>query len=369
MCFEKNKKIIINSKANFYSVIFTRSTFLEIAKCLAICTKKVAIVTDSNIANIYLENFACALKEQNVEVIELIFKAGEESKTITTYSKFLNILANNHSTRDTYLIALGGGISIDICGFLAATYLRGVKYISVPTSLLAMADVSVGGKTGVNLEQGKNLVGTFYNPAKVFINKDFLNTLPSLEFLNGLSEITKHAIINGGELLIILETLHSKNIKPKDWPIEDIIYNSINIKAAIITNDEFEYGKRAWLNYGHTVGHGIEKASNHKIPHGIAIAFGMRAEAFISQKLGLLNKEAFYRIINLIDLGCFQKELLDISKKDIYKYMFSDKKNKNGNIMFSLPISIGKMYSNNNKHTISANESIINESLDLICSV
>ncbi len=230
----------------------------------------VAVITDSNVDGIYKNEIENSLTGK--KVIKFVVPAGEESKNAENYLKILNGLADNGFTREDTVITFGGGVVGDLGAFVASTYMRGIKLIAVPTTLLSMVDSSVGGKTAINLEKGKNLCGTFYQPSAVYINTGFLKTLPKKEVLCGLGEILKYRFISKDAEI---------DISKID---EDLIYKCLKIKADIVSKDEKESGKRKLLNFGHTFGHAIEKLSHFTIPHGICVAKGIVYALKISEK-------------------------------------------------------------------------------------
>ena len=258
-------------------------------------------------------------------------------------------MLNARCTRDTYVIALGGGIVTDVAGFVAATYCRGVPVLYIPTTLLAMVDASIGGKTGVNVDQGKNLIGAFKQPHCVYIDVDFLESLSAVEFNNGMVELIKHAIIRDAQLFTELEartlSLQDKNL------LEQMIYRSCVIKRDIIEQDPEEKNIRQLLNFGHTVGHVIEAASAYQIRHGEAVALGMLIECYFSQQLGLLPQSAIERlklILARYDLPLTLPDTIkNISWLDYFKM---DKKNLNQQVYSVLLEEIGRPYTAGGKY-------------------
>lgn len=230
---------------------------------------KVCIVSDSNVWPLYGKDAAESCLASGLPICHFVFSAGENSKNATTYLELLNYLAINQITRSDCIIALGGGVAGDLAGFAAATYLRGIPYIQVPTSLLAMVDSSVGGKTGIDLDAGKNLCGAFYQPWAVLCDTNVLKTLPEDVFRDGCAEVIKYAVLFDPELLAVLE---------KDglaFDRETVITRCIELKRDVVAADEFDRGQRMLLNLGHTIGHAIETCSNYAISHGKAVAIGM----------------------------------------------------------------------------------------------
>ena len=279
---------------------------------------KVMIVSDTNVAPLYAEGVADQLVYHGYEPTIFTFDAGEESKNLSTYGDILALLAEEGFTRTDTVLALGGGVVGDMAGFAAATYMRGVAFINMPTSLLAAIDSSVGGKTAVDLPQGKNLVGAFYQPRLVLFDTDFIKTLPYDEIRNGLGEGVKYAVLEGGEIVDILSSgLTSENL-------EDFIALSVDAKRRIVEADEWEKGKRKLLNLGHTVAHAVETLTEYVVPHGVAVAYGVRVMSRLAHDRGELSDEDYYKIEELLlenDLGL---ELNPV--EELIPYFSADKK-------------------------------------------
>ncbi len=233
-------------------------------------SEKAMVISDSNVFPLYGEKVVKSMEAYGFEVFTFVFEAGEYSKKLETIYSMYNALADNGLTRGDLIVALGGGVTGDMAGFAAATYLRGIDFVQIPTSLLSQVDSSVGGKTGVDIPQGKNLVGAFWQPNVVLIDPDTLNTLTPHFFADGMGEVIKYGCIKSAKLFDILE-------KENAWDIiEDIIYECVKIKRDVVQNDEHDHGERALLNFGHTLGHAIEKEHNFQdISHGEAVAVGM----------------------------------------------------------------------------------------------
>lgn len=272
--------------------------------------EKVAVITDSVVNEIYPDVFSGYLK--NKTVYKYVVSSGEESKNIDTFAALLNNLAEDGFTREDTVLTFGGGVVGDLGGFVAATYMRGVNLISVPTTLLSMADSSVGGKTAINLNKGKNLCGAFYSPKAVYINVGFLKTLPHSEMLNGYGEMLKYTFLS--DFNFDGETVD-----------ESAIYECLKIKAAIVTEDEREKGIRKLLNFGHTVGHAIEKLSDFKLPHGICVAKGIDYALKISEKYfgyGDERRKEYEKKAGKLGVDCD----CAYSAESLFKTIVSDKK-------------------------------------------
>ena len=241
-----------------------------------------ALVTDSNVGPIHAAAVVETLEKAGWKVVEVVeVPAGEESKSIETYSSVVSRLAEAGLTRDGALFALGGGVVGDLGGFVAGTYMRGISFVQLPSSLLAMVDSSVGGKVGVDLPEGKNLVGAFLRPRIVLADLGWLETLPDREISCGLAEVVKMGLLAGGEFFDAL-SLVGKARSHDEQALQELVTHSVGFKADVVAGDEFEGGRRAILNYGHTIGHGLEAAAGYGLPHGEAISVGMVAASRLS---------------------------------------------------------------------------------------
>tara|TARA_X000000368_G_scaffold12112_1_gene9773 strand:+ start:13832 stop:14896 length:1065 start_codon:yes stop_codon:yes gene_type:complete len=292
---------------------------------------KILIITDDGIPKKYVKELRNSIKNENVSVITL--NQGEKSKSFTSYQTILNKLLDLKFDRSDTLIALGGGVVGDITGFCAATYLRGIDYIQIPTTLLAQVDSSVGGKTAINVKQGKNLIGSFYNPKLVLISTNFLKTLSENEYKSGLGEVLKYAFIGNKKLKKIIESNANKINIRDDKILENIVEESIKTKSKIVTLDERENGIRAILNFGHTFGHAIEAHNKYKnITHGAAITLGMVIASKISFFEGYIKDYQLDNIINMIHSLGLSSDHKRYKYLDLKKYFLSDKKVANGEL-------------------------------------
>ena len=318
-----------------YDIIIDKG-LLDRAGELAAEVKKpcrAAILTDSNVAPLYLSRLEASLAGAGFESVSYIISAGEASKSAESYIAFLSFLAQNKITRSDCIFALGGGVVGDLCGFCAATYLRGIEFIQIPTTLLAMVDSSVGGKTAIDIPEGKNLVGAFYQPSLVICDYETLSTLPEDIFTDGCAEVIKYGIINDRELF---KKLNSP-ILPQ---IEDIIENCVRNKRDVVNADEHDTGVRQLLNLGHTAAHSIEILSNFEISHGSTVAMGMAIILRAAVALGHCPKEDCDEAISQIssyglptDCTYTACELADIA--------LNDKKRQGGSITLVMPYGIG----------------------------
>ena len=243
-------------------------------------SRRCCVVTDSTVRDLYAGRVTASLRQAGFDAFLYAFPAGERSKTLATYGEILRFLAASRLTRGDCVVALGGGVAGDMAGFAAATYQRGVDYIQVPTTFLAASDSSVGGKTAVDLPEGKNLCGAFWPPRLVICDCDTFGTLPPEIFADGAAETLKHGLIADGAFF---RRLRAENVR--GW-IEEAVRRNVELKAAVVAEDEFERGRRKILNFGHTLGHAVEKRSGYSVPHGHAVAVGMVLAARAAERLG-----------------------------------------------------------------------------------
>lgn len=304
------------------------------------------IITDDNIAKIYGKNLLKNFQDKNLHSHLISFPSGEKNKSRKTKEKIEDEMLRLGFGRDSCIIAIGGGITGDLAGFVAATYMRGVPYIQVPTTLLAMVDSSIGGKVGVDTEEAKNAIGAFYQPKKVIIDLDFLKTLPKNELINGLAEIIKHSLIKDKDFFHFLEKNIDKILNKDLEIIKKMVKRSCEIKASIVIEDEKEKGLRRILNYGHTIGHAIESALNYRISHGQAVAIGMNYSAKLSAKLGFLHEGSVIRQNNLLQHIGLPHRLSHhkIKPRNIINNIQYDKKMIKNKINFILLSSIGEAF-------------------------
>ena len=302
--------------------------------------KRYAIITDSKVRKLYGNPLLRLLKNNGIDGDIFSFKHGEKSKTIATVEKLAEEMIDSGFTRHDAIIALGGGVVGDTAGLLSALFMRGIPYIQVPTTLLAMVDSSVGGKTGIDLEGGKNLLGTYTQPKIVIIDPQHLQTLAKKQLINGLAEVIKYGVIADEDFFNYLDKNLEKILALDEKAILKIIQRSVEIKAKVVEEDEKESGKRMILNYGHTYGHAIERKSGYKLLHGFAISIGMVIANKMATNIGLLPREDADKI-----KGLLKKAGLPITtlKKPSTEDILSDKKRQGDHINFILPSKIGKV--------------------------
>lgn len=305
----------------------------EAARCVK--GRKVCIVSETNV---YPHHGAAAeesLKSAGFTVVSYVFSAGESSKNGQNYLTLLNFLAENQLTRADLLIALGGGVVGDLCGFAAATYLRGVAFIQVPTTLLAAVDSSVGGKTAIDLPAGKNLAGAFYQPSLVLCDTNALSTLPDEIFRDGCAEVIKYGILYDRNFF---DYLRSTGVS---FDREKVIRRCVELKRDVVAEDEFDTGARMKLNLGHTVGHGIEANSQFSVSHGKAVAIGTAIVSRAAAKCGMLSQADANAIVDILNAYGLPTTT-EYSAEELAHFMLSDKKRSGGTVNLIIPREIGR---------------------------
>ncbi|WP_300410336.1 3-dehydroquinate synthase [Lagierella sp.] len=336
-----NKEIKI-AVSESYSVNVGRDNFELILKYLDKNghRSKVAIITDDNVKKLHLNKLTTIFRENKVDYFVYSILPGEKSKNLTTIAEIMDFLASNKMSRSDMVIAFGGGVVGDIAGFAASIYLRGIDYIQIPTTLLSAVDSSVGGKTGVDLKKGKNLVGTFKQPKSVICNLNTFNTLSKEEFNNGIFECIKYGVLFDEDYFNIFleEDFDYDSIK-----LSLVVEKAIEFKAKVVIEDEFDYGKRRLLNLGHTFGHGIEQASNYNIKHGFAVGKGIEIISQISYQRGKLKNKDLQKILLAIK-KYNMADFVNFGFSEVLDYVLVDKKIFNGKITMIIPEKIGKCY-------------------------
>ncbi|MBQ8696148.1 MAG: 3-dehydroquinate synthase, partial [Clostridia bacterium] len=297
------KTVHVNA-SNEYDVLIGSGLLAKCGELIGgvIKSKKLCLVTDDTVDALYSDKVISSLEGVGFEVIKFVFPHGEASKSAQTYLSLLGYLAKNHITRTDALVALGGGVVGDLTGFAAATYNRGMAFVQIPTTLLAAVDSSVGGKTAIDIPEGKNLVGAFHQPKIVIMDTDTLRTLPEDIYRDGCAEVIKYGVICDGDLFEKLTKSHVKEAE------EEVICRCVEIKRDIVAEDEFDKGVRALLNLGHTVGHAVEACSNFEVSHGSAVAIGMKIVVKASVKYGICDGACLDAIENILNNYGFSLE-------------------------------------------------------------
>lgn len=344
------KTISVKSSRGEYKIAVGRGLLSRTAELISPWLKagrKVALVTQDPLKPAHLPKVLGSLKKKKVEIYIHTLPNGEAAKSEKELFRLLSALVNEKFERQDILIALGGGVVGDLTGFAASIFLRGIPFVNIATTLLAQVDSAIGGKTGINLPEGKNLVGAFYPPRLVVSDMETLQTLPERELAAALAEVVKYGVIHDAKLFEFLEKSSAKILGKNPEALERIVSDSSAIKAGVVSRDEFEtLGERLILNFGHTLGHGFEQALRYKdILHGEAVSVGMVCAAKIAVAQKLLKQEELERLVRLlqkfvlpVDLSSFR-----ISSQDVMRAMQRDKKKKGGKLRFVLPEKIGRV--------------------------
>ena len=336
------KDLLAGRKDNQYKIIIGKSSISK--KNLVPLIKghqKLLLISDSGVPKDIIHKVTSISKSTSC-VFTIILNQGEQTKSLSNFQRIINFLVSNNFDRSDAIIAVGGGVIGDISGFVASTYLRGISFVQIPTTLLAQVDSSVGGKTAINIPAGKNLIGAFYNPKGVLIDINVLKSLSSRELNAGLAEVIKYGLIQNKYLFSLLINNSQKILGQSDKIIEEIIFESIKTKAKIVTKDEKETGIRALLNFGHTFGHAIEAHGKYKkILHGEAVAKGMLIASNISMLEGLISKRELLKIKDLLVAYNFDLSL-NYKYMDLKPFIFRDKKMQKGKLNLILLQGISK---------------------------
>ena len=311
------KTIDVKAQKKEYQVVIEKDFSQLASKIKEVFFGKIAVVYDENTYALFSKEIREKLFE--FTICEIVFPAGEETKSLDSYAKLLSFLASNKFVRGDGVLAVGGGVIGDLCGFVASSYMRGICYMSCPTTLLSCVDSSVGGKTAVNLPEGKNLVGAFYAPSLVYVSLSAFDSLPKREIECGMGEIVKYAFLD--------ESISREDIKNKNW--EELVIKSLEIKKKFVEKDEFDRGDRAKLNLGHTIGHAVESLCHYEFSHGLCVAKGLSKIIDISCKFYGHSEGKRRELLSL--LNCCDFDLsIDYSKQDILNKITVDKKAETG---------------------------------------
>jgi len=330
------RSIQVQAQNGTYEVVIDRGLMSRVGTLLSerLESRHALLVCDDTTAGLYAGTVTASLKAAGFDVASFVFPHGEASKTWSIVGSLLEAAASANLTRSDFFIALGGGVCGDMTGFAAAVYLRGVPFVQIPTTLLAAVDASVGGKTGVDLRTGKNLAGAFHQPACVLFDPAVIATLPAEQIAEGKVEIIKHAVLAGGRLF---ELVDSGSILDD---IEEVVALNVEVKRDYVMADPYDIGCRQLLNFGHTIGHAIEKCSNYTIPHGQAVAMGMVAETKAFIKLYNEKSEVLEIIQSLLKKNNIKYDI-PYTAQELAKAAIHDKKMASGNLNIIAPLGIG----------------------------
>lgn len=317
-----------------YPIVIAGSVHSDLRRFLCDRCDQFIVLCDRNVAAL-ADRLTRGLRGR-IGIVQFVL--GEKRKTLSTTERVLDLLIERGTQRATTVVGVGGGVAADLFGLSAALHMRGVAYIGVATSLVAMVDAAIGGKTGVNLRHGKNLAGTFSDPLAVFCHVDALRTLPYARLREGLAEVVKAGIIEGGEFFRLLEQLAAARFPA--WPWERVVEESVKVKTMLVSDDRLEAGARETLNLGHTFAHAIERASNYRVSHGAAVAIGLRAAGSLSLATGRFSRAGNGRVLTLLALLGLPLRL-ETAPGDVLAAMNVDKKRRNRKLRFVLPRAIG----------------------------
>ena len=341
----ETKRLEVTAEGKKVYDIVIENNFNQLVKELSVFgikERKLCIVTERQVASYYLEE-VCSLLEKECAKLEVyIFQEGEESKYLSTVDSLYHFLITHEFDRKDMLLALGGGVTGDLTGFAAATYLRGIDFVQIPTSLLAQVDSSIGGKTGVDYHAYKNMVGAFYMPKLVYINVNTVKTLSERQYHSGLGEVIKHGLIRDKAYFEWMKDNKEAVAKREDEALAYMIEGSCEIKRAVVEEDPKEHGVRALLNFGHTLGHSIEKLMNFSLAHGECVAVGSLLAADISCQRGYISEEENKEIKELYAYFDFPVLPEELKAEDIVKETRHDKKMEHGKIKFILLDKVGE---------------------------
>ena len=349
-----------------YDILIDRGLLADLpALVKAACpAARYAVITDSHVATLCGAKIVTRLHDATLQAQLFEFPAGEWNKTRETWTMLSDKMLAAQFGRDSAVLALGGGVVGDVAGFVAATYLRGVPYIQVPTTLLAMIDSSIGGKTGVDVAAGKNLLGAFHQPRLVVADLDLLGTLPPPQLAAGIAEAVKHGVIADADYFAFLEREHHAVTTKQPAALEQLVRRSVEIKAGVVAADERETGRRAILNFGHTVAHAVEATAQFAVLHGEAVAIGMTYEARLAEVLGIAEAGTANRIARLLERCGLPLELPESATADrLLATMQLDKKARAGTVRFALPEAVGRMHADGSSWTVAAPERTVRDVL------
>lgn len=338
------KKIKIKTRHKIYWVIIGNSVISSIAGRIrkAGFNKNLFVVVDENVYKLYELKIRDSFSDVNGKVIIYKLNTGEKSKSFEGLSGIISSLIENNFGRDTLLIAIGGGVTGDLAGFAASVYMRGIQLIHIPTTLLAAVDSSIGGKTGINFSNYKNIIGAFNQPELVLIDTDFLISLPESEINSGLGEVIKYIFLSDKNFYDYIYKHLDKIYSLERDVLNKVIFESVLLKASVVSKDEYEGGLRKILNFGHTFAHAYESSLDYSIKHGEAVCAGIISALFLSHRKGLISEKKLYRFLD-IPLKMKLPSMNDIDIRSIIKFMYGDKKNRGDVIQFVLVKDIGKI--------------------------
>ncbi len=339
------KKLVVETESKSYPVIIGRNSFSylksEVRK--GKLYKNLFLIVDQNVRKLFAGKIYSQLRTSFTKIDLFEIKQGESSKSYVELNRIYSSLLKKNYGRDTLVLAVGGGVTGDIAGYAASTFMRGIQLVHIPTTLLADVDSAIGGKTGINFNKTKNIIGTFYQPELVLIDMDFLFTLPEREITSGIGEIIKYAFISTPEFFSLvfnnIKNIYSGNVKI----LEKVIYESVLFKSSVVSGDEKESGLRKILNFGHTFSHAYESELKFKVKHGEAVIAGIISALYLSNICGLLNKNKLDEFLSKLFFTKLPPVFNKLNKENLYGLMMNDKKNREGKIKFILLKDVGQV--------------------------
>jgi 3-dehydroquinate synthase len=339
------KSINVKLENYSYPIFIGKNSFSQLIKLVESkrLYRNLFVIIDQNVENHFGKFIKNYLEEYSGKKFYYSLHAVEKSKSIVELKKIYSNLLEQKFGRDTLLLSIGGGVTGDLAGFAAATFMRGIQIVHIPTTLTAMVDSSIGGKTGINFNYYKNIIGAFHNPGFVLCDTNFLRTLPKIEMISGLGEIIKYAFTTNNEFFNFVDENIASILAYDEIALEKVITDSVNYKASVVSQDEKELGLRKVLNFGHTFAHAFERELKNKIKHGEAVTAGILCALNLSHKKNLITKEALEKYKVLPSKLKLSKSLKAVDPNRIYENMFADKKNRDGQINFVLIRDIGEM--------------------------
>lgn len=363
----KTTLITVKAGESSYPILIGEKLERELVRAVrAEGERRVAVIADSSVARLLAPKLVASIRKSGLKADLFLFPAGEKYKNQATVTKLQHQMLKKKFGRDSLVVAQGGGVTGDLAGFVAATYMRGIPYIHVPTTLLAMVDSSIGGKVGVNTPYGKNTVGAFWQPRGVYMDIDFLAHLPKKEFVNGLFEAIKTFFTSDAKSLRRLQSIDLDSPLDSAAMLQSTIHRSVSIKAGIVARDERETGERLVVNFGHTIGHAIELLSKFKIGHGYAVGYGMLVESKISELLGLISPNEFAMIETYLKtLGIGGAALSKFSISKVLETAKTDKKSKKGIPHYVLLSGIGSVHTKNGQYAHPVKDAIVKKAFNL----
>jgi 3-dehydroquinate synthase len=340
------KKVIVNTTSKSYPVFIWSNIFRSLPEFIRKFNlpSRVCVILDEKVEQIYGSSIRKVINGFAVKKYFIVLPASEKIKSFETISQIFTRLYEEQFGRDTLLIAIGGGTVGDVAGFAASTYMRGLPLVHIPTTLLSAVDSSIGGKTGINFKEAKNFIGTFYQPSLVLIDTNFLNSLPEEELISGFGEVIKYSYLTNRKFYSTLLSDCNLLVKKDSGFLNKIIYESVKIKSAVVSEDENEItGLRKILNFGHTFAHAFESQSSYKLSHGKAVIAGIVSALFLSFEKGLMTENQLNYMLELPLKFQLSIKIKNINKEDIFRLMTYDKKNSKGKIKFVLIKNFGEI--------------------------